>query len=247
MSLEKQIAIVTGGSRGIGKAISLALAKDGATVIIGYASNEDAAKETQKECEAIGVTCCIKKADVAKTEEVDSLIDETIAEFGRVDILVNNAGITRDNILLRMSVEEFDQVIDTNLKGSFYCMKKVSRQMLRQKYGRIINMSSVVGLRGNPGQINYAASKAGVIGMTKALAKEMAVKNVTVNAIAPGMIDTEMAGAMTDQAKETMMKMIPVGRIGQPEDVANAVRFFAQPEAGYVTGQVLCVDGGMAV
>ncbi len=249
--LEGQTAIVTGGSRGIGRAISTELAKKGANVIIAYASREEAAMETLELCKQVAVSAdqqfITVKCNVAQSSDIDRLFDETMEKFGRIDVLVNNAGVTRDNILLRMSEEEFDTVIETNLRGTYLCMKKVSRQMLRQKYGRIINISSIVGLRGNPGQVNYSASKAGVIGMTKSLAKEMASKNITVNAVAPGMIDTEMADAMNETAKETMKKTIPAGRMGNPKDVANAVVFFAEPESDYITGQVICVDGGMAV
>lgn len=247
--LKGQTALITGAGSGIGRACAVMLAKNGANVVIVYGSNEAAAKETEKLCKqengAVETLCM--KADVANPEEVDQAFDTAKKTFGRIDVLVNNAGITRDNLLLRMTQEEFDDVIETNLKGTFCCMKKAARIMLRQKYGRIINISSIVGLRGNPGQINYSASKAGVVGMTKSLAKEMGAKQITVNAVAPGMIKTKMSDSMNEDVHEAMLATVPLGRIGEPEDVANAVLFFANPASSYVTGQVLCVDGGMAV
>lgn len=247
MNLNGQVALVTGGSRGIGRAICIRLAKEGADVIINYAGSELSARETARLCEAHGVRTLCVRADVAKEEDCDHLFEESMSFGGRIDILVNNAGIVRDNLLLRMKVEDFDAVIQTNLRGVFLCMKKASRIMLKQKYGRIINLSSVVGLRGNAGQMNYAASKAGVIGMTKSLAKELAAKRITVNAIAPGMIATEMTSTLPDAVRDEMIQTIPCKMAGKPEDVANAAAFFASPENGYITGQVLCVDGGMAV
>lgn len=247
MSLEKQVALVTGGSRGIGRAVCVRLAKEGADIIINYAGNEAAARETAAQCEAYGVKTLCVQADVSKEEDCDRLFEQAMAFEGKIDILVNNAGITRDNLILRMKPEDFDAVIETNLRGVFLCLKKASRIMLKQKYGRIINLSSIVGLRGNAGQVNYAAAKAGVIGMTKSLAKELAAKNVTVNAVAPGMIATEMTGSLPEKAREEMLSSIPCKRAGEPEDVANAVSFFADPASGYITGQVLCIDGGMAV
>ncbi len=247
MDVSNQVAVVTGGSRGIGRATCIQLAKAGAHVVINYAGNEGAAKETQKQCEQYGVQAVLVQGNVALEADVDRLFEEALKINGRIDILVNNAGITKDNILLRMKTEEFDDVINVNLKGAFLCMKKASRIMLKQRYGRIINLSSVVGLRGNIGQLNYAASKAGVIGMTKSLAKELAARNVTVNVIAPGMIATEMTEEIADAAKEAILSTIPMGKPGEAEDVANAIVFFASKEAAYLTGQVLCVDGGMAV
>lgn len=247
MSMEKQTAIITGAARGIGRAIALRLARDGVNVVINYTSAEKEAEETARKAEKLGVQALLVQADVSKEEEAEQLFEKALTLTGRIDILINNAGITRDNLILRMKEEDFDRVIEINLKGSYNCMKKASRIMLKQRYGRIVNISSVVGLRGNPGQVNYAASKAGVIGMTKSLAKELASRNITVNALAPGMIETKMSEQMSEAAKKQMLSMIPAGRIGRPEDVANAAAFLAGEEAAYITGQVLCVDGGMAV
>ena len=239
--------MVTGGSRGLGRAVCLELAKGGANVVLCYAGNEAAAGETVAACEALGAKALAVRCDVAKADEVKALMDAAVQAFGRIDILVNNAGITRDGLLMMMKEEDFDAVINANLKGAFLCMKAASRLMMKQRWGRIVNLSSVVGLRGNAGQVNYAASKAGVIGMTKSLAKELATRGVTVNAVAPGFIDTDMTAAMPQAAREATLASIPMGRMGAPEDVAKAVAFLASDEAAYVTGQVLAVDGGMAM
>ena len=247
MNFTEKTAVVTGGSRGIGRAVCLELARGGANVALCYAGNEAAAQETVKAVEALGAKALAVRCDVSDPAQAEALIKKAAGTFGRVDILVNNAGITRDGLLMRMSEADFDAVIAANLKGVFLCMKAVTRQMLRQKYGRIVNISSVVGLRGNAGQVNYAASKAGVIGMTKSLAKELAAKGVTVNAVAPGFIETDMTAAMQDAARMAVQASIPAGRPGKAEEVANAVAFLASEEAAYITGQVLAVDGGMAM
>ena len=247
MNLKGQIALVTGGSRGIGRAICLELAGSGASVAVNYAGNAQAAEAVARECRDLGVDAFTVQADVADAAACAAMVKEVIARCGRLDILVCNAGITRDNLALMIKEEDFDAVLDTNLKGAFYCMKAAYRPMMKQKYGRIVAMSSVVGLRGNPGQANYAASKAGLIGMCKSLAKELAGRNVTVNLVAPGFIDTDMTAALPEAAREALLASIPMARLGQPQDVARAVAFFAGPDAGYITGQVLCVDGGMAV
>ena len=247
MSMKGQTALVTGGSRGIGRAICLELAKNGASIAVNYAGNAQAAEAVAEECRALGVEAITVQADVADAGACAAMVKEVIAKLGHLDVLVCNAGITRDNLTLMMKEEDFDAVQDTNLKGAFHCMKAAYRPMMKQKYGRIVAMSSVVGLRGNAGQANYAASKAGLIGMCKSLAKELAGRNVTVNLVAPGFIDTDMTAALPETAREALLASIPMARLGQPEDVARAVAFFAREESGYVTGQVLCVDGGMAV
>lgn len=247
MDFTNKTAVVTGGSRGIGRAVCLELAKGGANVVLCYAGNAFAAQETVSACEALGAKVLAVRCDVSDSAQVKALIEAAIAAFGRVDILVNNAGITRDTLLMTMKEEDFDAVTATNLKGTFLCMKAAARQMMRQRYGRIVNLSSVVGLRGNAGQVNYAASKAGVIGMTKSLAKELASRGVTVNAVAPGFIETDMTAAMPEAAKTAALASIPLGRLGDGEDVARAVAFLASEESGYITGQVLAVDGGMSM
>ncbi len=248
MGTERKVALVTGGSRGIGRAICERLAKEGCDIIFNYQSGAEAAQETVALCEALGAKVLAVQADVSTPEGCDDLIAKTLAfSDNRIDILVNNAGITRDGLLGRMKNEDFDAVIDVNLKGTFYMLRGVSRQMLRQKQGRIINMSSVVGLMGNAGQVNYAASKAGVIGMTKSLARELAARHITVNAVAPGMIGTDMTDALPDAAKDKILDTIPFKEIGKPEDIAGVVAFLAGNDSRYITGQVICVDGGMAI
>ena len=243
--MKGRAAIVTGGSRGIGRAVCLELAAGGANLMINYAGNLQAAEETAQSCRSLGVQAELVRGDVGQAEDCRRIAAAAVEAFGRIDILVNNAGITRDNLLMRMGEPDFDQVIQTNLKGCFLMMQAVSRQMMKQRYGRIVNMASVVGLSGNAGQVNYAASKAGVVGMTKSFAKEVASRNITVNAVAPGFIETDMTAAMTEAAVKAAAASIPAGRMGRPEDVAAAAAFLASEKAAYVTGQVLAVDGGM--
>ncbi len=247
MSLKGNVALVTGGSRGIGRAVCLELARQGAAVAVNYAGNSAAAEETVEQCRALGVEAEAFRADVADPAACDALIAAVKERFGRLDILVNNAGIARDGLLMTAKEEDFSQTLDTNLKGAYFCTKAAAKVMLRQKYGRIVCLSSVVGLRGNPGQTAYAASKAGVIGLVKAAAKELAGRDITVNAVAPGFIETDMTAVLPEKAKAAMLGTIPKGRPGSPKEVARAVAFFAGPECAYITGQVLCVDGGMAV
>ncbi len=240
--------LVTGGSRGIGRETCLEFARRGAHVAFCYAGNEDAALQTLKAVHTLdGVKALALRADCTSEQDVETLVDAVVKHFGCVDILVNNAGITRDNLCVGMTLEQFDAVVDTNLRGAFLCMKHAGKKMVRQRYGRIVNISSVVGLRGNPGQINYAASKAGLIGMTKTLARELAGRNVTVNAVAPGFIRTDMTDTLDAEQVVALTARIPSGCLGKPEDVARAVCFLASDEAAYITGQVLCVDGGMAM
>ena len=251
MSAEKilsgKVAFVTGASRGIGRATALRLAQDGAKVALNFASNVSKAQEVKSEIEAAGSEAILLQGDVSKFEVVTELVNKTVETWGRLDILVNNAGIARDNLLLKMSEEDFDKVIATNLKGVFNCTKAVTKIMMKQRYGRIVNMSSVVALRGNVSQANYAAAKAGIIGLTKSAARELASRGVTVNAVAPGFIDTDMTAALSEKVKEVMLKEIPAGRMGSPEDVANAVAFLVSDQAAYITGQVLSVNGGLVM
>ncbi len=245
--MKNKTAIVTGGGKGIGRAVCLALAKEGVNLIINYASSESAAAQTAQECKEMGVCAITVKADVSKPDDCRLLADTATKEFGSIDILVNNAGITKDNLLMRMSEEDFDAVIDINLKGAFNMTKAVTRTMMKQRSGRIINMSSVVGLLGNAGQTNYCASKAGLIGMTKAFAKEIASRNVTVNAIAPGFIISDMTDSLSDEIKDKMKEQIPLSDFGTGADIAAAVVFLASEGARYITGQTLSVDGGMSM
>jgi 3-oxoacyl-[acyl-carrier protein] reductase len=247
MLLDGKVALVTGASRGIGRAIALKLAAEGAKVAINYAGNTAKAEEVKAEIEKNGGEAILVQADVADSAAVEAMVNATVEAFGQIDILVNNAGITRDGLMMRMKDEDFDAVINTNLKGVFYCTKLVSKLMMKKRSGRIINMASVVGLMGNAGQTNYAAAKAGVIGFSKSAAKELAARGITVNMVAPGFIDTDMTAAMTDKAKEMTLTGIPLNRMGTPEDVANAVAFLVSENASYITGQVINVDGGMVM
>ena len=247
MLLDGKCALVTGASRGIGRAIAVKLASEGAKVALNYAGNAAAAEEEKKEIEAAGGQAITVQADVSDPASVEAMIQTVVDAFGQIDILVNNAGITRDGLLLRMKDEDFDAVINTNLKGIFYTTKLVSKLMMKKRFGRIVNMASVVGLTGNAGQTNYAAAKAGVISFSKSAAKELAARGITVNMVAPGFIETDMTAVIPEKAKEAMMGGIPLGRAGKPEDVANAVLFLVSDQAAYITGQVLKVDGGMVM
>lgn len=245
--LEGKIALVTGASRGIGRAVALELARQGANVVVNYAGSEAKANEVVEMIRSLGREAIAVQADVARAEEVERLVKTALDQFGRLDILVNNAGITRDNLLMRMKEEEWDAVINTNLKGVFLCTKAVTRPMMKQRGGRIINIASVVGVIGNPGQANYVAAKAGVIGLTKTAARELASRNITVNAVAPGFITTDMTEALSEELKGEILKQIPLARFGEPDDVARVVAFLASDAAGYMTGQTLHVDGGMVM
>jgi len=243
----KQTAIVTGGSRGIGRAVAMRLAKDGMNLVINYRGNSAAAEETERLCRELGAEVLLVQGDVSRAEDCEKLAAQAKEAFGRVDVLVNNAGITRDGLLARMTEEDFRAVLDVNLVGPWNMMKAVNRIMMKQRYGRIVNLSSVTGLMGNMGQTNYAAAKAGILGMTKSYAREVASRGITVNAVAPGFIDTDMTEAMPEGAKDKIITGIPMGRTGKPEDVAEAVAFLASEQTGYITGEVLRVDGGMAM
>ena len=243
----KRVALVTGASRGIGRAIALRLAAEGCYVVINYNGSKEKAEEVQQEILQAGGQAHIYQCNVADFQACGEMFKDTISKMGHLDILVNNAGITKDGLLMGMSEEDFSKVVDTNLKGTFYCIRHAARTMIKQKKGRIINLSSIVGISGNAGQANYAASKAGVIGLTKSAAKELASRGITVNAIAPGFICTDMTQVLPEQVKEKIWAQIPMGGFGDPQDVAAAAAFFASEEADYITGQVLMVDGGMAM
>ena len=245
MELSGKTALVTGAGRGIGAAIAKKLADKGATVIINYSGNDKAAQDTLDDITADGNKAEIYKCNVADYEEVEHMIQYVVQKYKKIDILINNAGITRDGLIMRMSEKDFDDVIDVNLKGTFNCIRHVARQMIKQRCGRIVNMSSVVGIAGNAGQVNYAASKAGVIGITKSAAKELAARGITVNAIAPGYIDTDMTRVLSDDIKDGIVSQIPLKRMGQVSDIADAAVFLVSDRASYITGQVLSVDGGM--
>ena len=244
---ENKIVLVTGAGRGIGASIAKRFASEGAEVIGNYSGNDEAAQKTVDEITATGGQAQKYKCSVNDSESVKVMIDEIIKEFGRIDILVNNAGITKDGLMLRMTDEDFDRVIDVNLKGTFNCTKYVSKYMLKQKSGKIINISSVVGLSGNAGQVNYSASKAGIIGITKSAAKELSSRGITVNAVAPGYVDTDMTKVLSDNIRNEILKNIPLQRMGNVEDISNCVAFLASEDASYITGQVISVDGGMHI
>lgn len=245
--MEKQIALVTGAGKGIGAAIAQRLAKDGFFVIVNYRSSEDSANEIISKIKEFGGEACGYKCDVSNEDECVSMFNDIAEKYGNISVLVNNAGITRDGLLMKMSSEAFDSVINTNLRSAFLCSREASKQMIKEKYGRIINISSVSGIMGNFGQTNYSASKAGIIGLTKAAARELCTRNITVNAIAPGFIDTDMTSVLSDKIKETVKAGIPMKSIGDTDDIAAAVSFFAAKESKYITGQVLAVDGGMSM
>ncbi|MBQ7943993.1 MAG: 3-oxoacyl-[Lachnospiraceae bacterium] len=245
--LTGKVALVTGASRGIGKEIALTLAANGATVIVNYNGSKERADEVVAEITANGGEACAVQCDVSDFAACEEMVKKVLADYKKVDILVNNAGITKDNLVMRMSEQEYDAVLNTNLKGTFNTIRHLSRQFLKLKAGKIINLSSVSGVLGNAGQANYSASKAGVIGLTKSVAREMASRGICVNAVAPGFIDTEMTAALSDSAKETLSEMIPMGRMGSTKDIANMVLFLAGNQSDYITGQVFSVDGGMAI
>lgn len=245
--LNGKVALVTGAGRGIGRTIALTLAKYGADVAVNYNGSKEKAQEVAEEIRSMGRNAILVKGNVASCEDCEAMFAQIEETFGKIDILVNNAGITRDNLAVRMSEEEFTQVIDTNLKGAFFCMKEAGKRMMKKRYGRIVNISSISGVRGNAGQINYCAAKAGIVGMTKSLAKELAARNITVNAVAPGYIDTDMTAVLPEKVKEAAVAQIPLKRMGKPEDIAETVAFLASDKASYITGQTILVDGGMGI
>ncbi|WP_319523168.1 3-oxoacyl-[acyl-carrier-protein] reductase [uncultured Desulfosarcina sp.] len=241
----QRVVVVTGGSRGIGRAICVALSAPGTRIYFNYSNNREAAEETARSIEAAGGKAAFHQVDVASESAVSDHLNAVLKEAGRIDVLVNNAGITRDGLLVRMKETDWDAVMDVNLKGAFHCMKVAAKAMMKQRYGRIVNISSVVGASGNPGQANYVAAKAGIVGLSKAVARELASRNITVNVVAPGYVDTDMTGNLSDKAKDAMIAQIPMGRIGTPEEIAGAVAFLVSPAADYITGQVIHVNGGM--
>lgn len=245
--LKEKVALVTGASRGIGKDIAINFAKNGATVIVNYQGNEAAANETVEEIKSFGGNAVAMKCSVSSFEDVSSMIEKIVTTYGKLDILVNNAGITRDNLIVRMKEEDFDEVIDVNLKGCFNTIKIVSKIMMKQRTGKIINISSVSGVAGNAGQLNYCAAKAGIIGMTKSAAKELAARNINVNAIAPGFIDTDMTRVLSDDVKEALLQQIPLKKLGDVSDISNTAVFLASDMSNYITGQVINVNGGMVM
>ncbi|MDY0377875.1 MAG: 3-oxoacyl-[acyl-carrier-protein] reductase [Desulfobacterales bacterium] len=244
---DQRTVVVTGGSRGIGRAICVAFAAPGTHIFFNYVSGGDAVSRTEDMVREKGAAVTAMKVNVALADEVDGFFDQILKQTGRVDVLVNNAGITRDGLMVRMKEKDWDDVLDTNLKGSFHCARAAARIMMKQRCGRIINLSSVAGVMGNAGQVNYASSKAGMIGLTKASAKELAPRGITVNAVAPGWIETDMTASLPLKVQEAMVSQIPLGRVGQPEDVAEVVKFLASEAAGYITGQVIHVSGGMYI
>ena len=245
--MEEKVVLVTGGSRGIGKEVALRFAKNGYNVVTNYVSDKTDKEKLKKEFEENGIKALVLKADVTKKEDVENLVSKAISEFGKIDVLVNNAGITRDNLLIRMPEEDFDKVLETNLKGTFLVTKAVTKYMMKKRYGSIINLSSVVGVAGNAGQSNYSASKAGIIGFTKSIAKELASRNIRANAVAPGFIETDMTDALKEEVKENIHNQIPLKRMGKAKDVAELIYFLGSENSSYITGQVINIDGGMVM